>query len=317
MAIETKVPAAFTGSGTARRRARAATRDNLAGYLFMTPWLLGFVFIVGGPVLVSLYLSFTDYNLLGSPSWVGWDNYVQMFTVDDRFRASLRVTLTYLVVSVPLVQVFALMLATVLNKGVRGLAFYRTVYYIPSLIGGSVAIAILWRFVFGADGLLNGLLKAVGIDASTSWIGSPGTALYTLVVLNVWQFGAAMIIYLAGLKQVPVQLHEAAMLDGAGPVRRFVAVTLPILSPVILFNVLMNMVGAFQAFNSAYIVSNGTGGPADSTLFYTLYLYQRGFVDFDMGYASALGWFLLVLVGAAALLLFGLSRRFVFYGEES
>jgi multiple sugar transport system permease protein len=240
-----------------------------------------------------------------------------MFTVDERFRASLTVTLTYLVVSVPLVQVFALLLAAALNKGVRGLAFYRTVYYVPSLIGGSVAIAILWRFVFGGEGLLNGFLRAIGIDATTSWIGSPGTALYTLVALNVWQFGAAMIIYLAGLKQVPAELHEAAMLDGAGPVRRFISVTLPILSPVILFNVLMNIVGAFQAFNSAYIVSNGTGGPADSTLFYTLYLYQRGFVDFDMGYASALGWFLLVLVGAVALLLFRLSRRLVFYGEES
>jgi multiple sugar transport system permease protein len=298
-------------------RAGSGSRDNLAGYLFMTPWLLGFVFIVGGPVLVSLYLSFTDYNLLGSPSWVGWDNYVQMFTVDDRFLASLKVTLTYLVVSVPLVQFCALMLATALNKGIRGLSIYRTVYYIPSLIGGSVAIAILWRFVFGADGLLNGILDAIGIHTDTSWIGTPSTALYTLVALNVWQFGAAMIIYLAGLRQVPVQLHEAAMLDGAGTVRRFVSVTLPMLSPVILFNVLMNMVAAFQAFNSAYIVSNGTGGPADSTLFYTLYLYQRGFVDFDMGYASALGWFLLVVVGGAALLLFGLSRRFVYYGEES
>lgn len=316
MVVDTRVPP-LTETAPGRRKVSAATRDTVAGYLFMTPWLLGFVFIVGGPVLVSLYLSFTEYNILGSPSWVGWDNYVQMFTVDDRFRTSLKVTLTYLVVSVPLVQVFALFLATVLHKGVRGLAFYRTVFYIPSLIGGSVAIAILWRFVFGAEGLFNGLLRAIGIDATTSWIGSPGTALYTLVVLNVWQFGAAMIIYLAGLKQVPVQLLEAAMLDGAGPIRRFVSVTLPILSPVILFNVLMNMVGAFQAFNSAYIVSNGSGGPADSTLFYTLYLYQRGFVDFDMGYASALGWFLLVVVGAAALLLFGISRRFVYYGEES
>jgi multiple sugar transport system permease protein len=267
--------------------------------------------------VVSLYLSFTDYNLLGSPSWVGWDNYKQMFMVDDRFIASLKVTLTYLVVSVPLVQVFALLLATVLNKGIRGLTFYRTVFYIPSLIGGSVAIAILWRFVFGGDGIVNGALQKIGIDATVSWIGTPGTALYTLVVLNVWQFGAAMIIYLAGLRQVPVQLHEAAMLDGAGVIRRFLSVTLPMLSPVILFNVLMNMVAAFQAFNSAYIVSNGTGGPADSTLFYTLYLYQRGFVDFDMGYASAMGWFLLLIAGAAALALFTLSRRLVYYGEDS
>ena len=316
MAIDTALrPVTRPAPPVTRRRRR--NRNNAAGYLFMTPWLLGFVFIIGGPVLVSLYLSFTDYSLLGTPQWIGWDNYAQMFTADDQFYSSLKVTLTYLVVSVPLVQAFALALATILNRGVRGLAIYRTVYYIPSLIGGSVAIAILWRFVFGANGLLNGLLSALGVAASTSWIGTPDTALYTLVVLNVWQFGAAMIIYLAGLRQVPVDLHEAARLDGAGAVRRYVSITLPLLSPVILFNVLMNMVGAFQAFNSAYIISDGTGGPADSTLFYTLYLYQRGFVDFDMGYASALGWLLLVVVGLAALALFRLSRRLVFYGDQS
>ena len=282
----------------------------------MTPWLLGFVFIVGGPVVISLYLSLTDYSLLGSPRFIGLKNYQQMFTADPRFLKSLSVTVTYLVVSVPLVQVFALFLATILNRKLRGLTIYRTVYYIPSLIGGSVAIAILWRFIFSGDGLLNNVLGVFGIETDYSWIGSPNTALYTLVALNVWQFGAAMIIYLAGLKQVPVELYEAAMLDGAGTVRRFISITLPMLSPVIFFNVLMNMVAAFQAFNSAYIVSNGTGGPADSTLFYTLYLYQRGFVDFDMGYASALGWFLLVVVGILAAGLFTLSRRLVYYGDE-
>ena len=307
---------ATRGTRQRQRRGRPGSRNNLAGYLFMTPWLLGFVFIVGGPVVVSLYLSFTDYSLLGSPRWVGLANYKQMFTVDPRFIKSLSVTVTYLVVSVPLVQCFALFLASILNRKLRGLTIYRTVYYIPSLIGGSVAIAILWRFVFSGDGLLNNVLGVFGIDTDYSWIGSPNTALYTLVALNVWQFGAAMIIYLAGLKQVPVELYEAAMLDGAGTVRRFVSITLPMLSPVIFFNILMNMVAAFQAFNSAYIVSNGTGGPADSTLFYTLYLYQRGFVDFDMGYASALGWFLLIVVGVLAAGLFTLSRRLVYYGDE-
>jgi len=315
MTLDTRLPR-LTDRTNRRRRLGAGSRDNVAGYLFMTPWLLGFVFIVGGPVLVSLYLSFTDYSLLGSPKWVGWDNYVQMFTADDRFLSSLRVTVTYLVVSVPLVQLSALMLATVLNKGIRGLAIYRTIYYIPSLIGGSVAIAILWRFVFGADGLLNGVLGAIGIDSTTSWIGTPGTALYTLVALNVWQFGAAMIIYLAGLRQVPAELHEAAMLDGAGTVRRFVSVTLPMLSPVILFNVLMNMVAAFQAFNSAYIVSNGTGGPADSTLFYTLYLYQRGFANLKMGYASAMAWVLLAFVALFTALAFASQRYWVFYQDR-
>lgn len=291
-------------------------RENLAGYAFMTPWLLGFVFIIGGPVVVSLYLSFTDYAVIGDAEWVGADNYVRMFTSDPRFWAALRVTFIYLLVSVPLVQVFALFLATVLNRGIRGLPAYRAVFYVPSLIGGSVAIAILWRFIFEGDGLLNNLLGFFGIDTSYSWIGTPSTALSTLIVLNVWQFGAAMIIYLAGLKNVPVELYEAAQLDGAGAWRQFRSITLPMLSPVIFFNVLMNVVAAFQAFNSAYVVSNGSGGPADSTLFYTLYLYQRGFVDFDMGYASALGWVLLIISGGVAALLFTLSRRVVYYGDE-
>jgi multiple sugar transport system permease protein len=292
-------------------------RENLAGYAFMTPWLLGFIVIVGGPVLASLYLSFTDYSVLGSPDWVGTANYERMFTDDGRFWAALRVTSIYLFVSVPLVQVFALSLAIALNQGIRGLTIYRAVFYIPSLIGGSVAIAILWRFVFQGDGLLNNVLGVAGVDTSFSWIGTPSTALSTLIILNVWQFGAAMIIYLAGLRQVPVSLYEAATVDGAGWWRKFFSITLPMLSPVILFNLLMNIVAAFQAFNTAYVVSNGTGGPADSTLFFTLYLYQRGFVDFDMGYASALGWVLLVVSAAVAALLFGLSRKLVFYGDES
>jgi pectin-derived oligosaccharide transport system permease protein len=292
-------------------------RENLAGYLFLSPWLLGFVLIVGGPVLVSLYLSFTDYSVLGSPEWIGTENYQEMPTRDPRFWTSLSVTLTYLAASVPLVQVVALTLAVALNRGIRGLAIYRAIFYIPSLIGGSVAIAILWTAVFAGDGLLNGVLAAVGIRTDYSWIGTPDTALATLVVLNVWQFGAAMIIYLAGLRQIPVELYEAATVDGAGPARRFVHITLPMLSPVIFFNVLMNVVGAFQAFNTAYIVSNGTGGPADATLFYTLYLYQRGFVDFDMGYASALGWVLLLVVAAAVAALFAVSRRLVFYGDSA
>jgi multiple sugar transport system permease protein len=292
-------------------------RENLAGFAFLSPWLLGFVLIIAGPVVASLYFSFTDYSLLGTATWVGGENYERMLFDDSRFWRSLRVTLTYLLVSVPLVQLTALSLAVLMNRGVRGLAVYRAVFYVPSLIGGSVAIAILWTAIFSGDGLFNGLLAGIGIETDHSWIGTPSTALSTLVVLNVWQFGASMIIYLAGLRQIPPELHEAATVDGAGPTRRFVHITLPVLSPVIFFNVLMNVVGAFQAFNTAYIVSNGTGGPADATLFYTLYLYQRGFVDFEMGYASALGWGLLVLVAVAVAGLFALSRRLVFYGDES
>ncbi len=309
-------PRGAPGTPGQRRSAVRRRRENLAGYAFMTPWILGFVLIIGGPVLASLALSFTDFHVLGTPRFTGIENYERMFTEDPRFWRSLQVTLTYLVASVPVVQVFALLLAVSLNKGIRGLPVYRAVFYVPSLIGGSVAIAILWRFLFQDDGLLNSTLGAVGLDTAFSWIGEPSTALGTLVVLNVWQFGAAMIIYLAGLRNIPSETYEAATMDGAGPVRRFVSVTLPLLSPIIFFNVLMNVVGAFQAFNTAYIVSNGTGGPADSTLFFTLYLYQRGFVDFEMGYASALGWMLLMIVALAAGGLYALSRRVVFYGDE-
>jgi multiple sugar transport system permease protein len=305
-----------TPSPSAAPRRRSLGRNNLAGYLFLSPWLLGFVVIIAGPMVASLWLSFTDYSILGTPQWIGTRNYELMFSQDDRFWHALTVTLTYLLLSVPLVQVFALFLAVMVNRGVRGLTIYRAVFYVPSLIGGSVAIAILWRFLFEGNGLLNNALGFLGIGTNYSWIGEPGSALNTLIILNVWQFGAAMIIYLAGLRQVPVELHEAATMDGASPIRRFFSITLPLLSPIIFFNVLMNMVGAFQAFNTAYIVSNGTGGPADSTLFYTLYLYQRGFVDFDMGYASALGWVLLAIVAVATGLLFMLSRRVVFYGDE-
>lgn len=298
------------------RRSARQHRENIAGYAFMTPWFLGFIIIIGGPVVVSLYLSFTDYSILGDPEWVGLENYQRMFTSDARFWAALQVTFVYLIGSVPLVQVFALFLASILNRGIRGLPIYRALFYVPSLIGGSVAIAILWRFIFQSDGLFNGLLAVIGIDTEISWIGDPDTALGTLILLNIWQFGAAMIIYLAGLRQVPAELYEAATMDGAGPARRFISITLPMLSPVIFFNLLMNIVAAFQAFNTAYVVSNGTGGPADSTLFYTLYLYQRGFVDFDMGYAAALGWVLLIVSGVVAIVLFTLSRRLVYYGDE-
>lgn len=298
------------------RRSRER-QENLWGYAFLAPWLLGLLLVVAGPGLISLYLSFTDYTVLGDPSWTGLSNYREMFTEDPRFWAAVKVTAIHLVVSVPLVQVFALFLATILNQGVRGLTLYRALFYVPSLIGGSVAIANLWRFLFAGDGLLNSILGIVGVESTYSWVGMPDTALYTLILLNVWQFGAAMIIYLAGLKQVPAELRDAAMVDGASAFRTYISITLPVLSPIILFNVLMNVVAALQAFNAAYIISNGTGGPADSTLFYTLYVYQRGFVDFDMGYASALGWVLLAVSAVVSAALFALSSRFVYYGDEA
>lgn len=297
-------------------RTRRGVSEGLAGYLFLLPWFVGLVVIVIGPMVASLYLSFTSFNPLGSPKWIGLDNYVKMFTADPRFLNAVRVTVTYVLLSVPLQLLFALGLAVALDKGLRGLNFYRSVYYLPSLLGGSVAIAMLWRQVFGANGLVNQALGFFGIQG-TSWIANPDTAVFTLVALSVWMFGAPMVIFLAGLRQIPAELYEAASVDGASAGRQFFTITLPLLSPVLFFNLILQTINAFQAFTPAYVVSGGEGGPVDSTLFYTLYIYQQGFRQLHMGYASAMAWVLLVVIGAITAINFIGSKRWVFYGDES
>jgi multiple sugar transport system permease protein len=279
----------------------------------LTPWLLGLLLITVGPMLASLYLSFTDYNLIQAPQWIGLDNFVRMLS-DQRLHNSLRVTFSYVLVSVPLQLALALLLAVVLDRGVRGMAFYRSVFYLPSLLGSSVAIAILWKQVFGTEGLLNQVLAPFGI-AGKGWISDPSTALGTLVVLNVWTFGAPMVIFLAGLRQIPAMYYEAASVDGAGVLRRFRSITLPLLTPIIFFNLVLQIIHAFQSFTQAFVVSGGTGGPSDSTMFYTLYLYDRGFGNFDMGYASAMAWFLLVIIGVFTAINFLASKYWVFYDD--
>ncbi|WP_299958747.1 carbohydrate ABC transporter permease [uncultured Modestobacter sp.] len=302
------------GRGHDAPRATRKKSGRLAPYLFLAPWFAGLLFITAGPIAASAYLSFTDYSLIGSPEWIGLDNFERMFN-DPRFYQSLKVTFIYVVVSVPLQLAFALFLAMVLDRGLKGLALYRSVYYLPSLIGGSVAIAILWRQIFGSDGLLNQVLRFIGFENPPGWVSNPDYALGTLIVLNVWTFGAPMVIFLAGLRQIPTMYYEAASLDGAGKARQFFQVTLPLLSPIIFFNLVLQTINAFQTFTQAFIVSGGTGGPADSTLFYTLYLYQRGFGNFDMGYASALAWFLLLIVGGLTAINFLASKYWVFYGD--
>jgi multiple sugar transport system permease protein len=296
-----------------RKKMPGQKKDNLAAYLFLTPWLLGLLLITVGPMLASLYLSFTDYNLIQAPQWIGLDNFVRMLS-DQRLHNSLRVTFSYVLVSVPLQLALALLLAVVLDRGVRGMAFYRSVFYLPSLLGSSVAIAILWKQVFGTEGLLNQVLAPFGI-AGKGWISDPSTALGTLVVLNVWTFGAPMVIFLAGLRQIPAMYYEAASVDGAGVLRRFRSITLPLLTPIIFFNLVLQIIHAFQSFTQAFVVSGGTGGPSDSTMFYTLYLYDRGFGNFDMGYASAMAWFLLVIIGVFTAANFVASKYWVFYDD--
>jgi multiple sugar transport system permease protein len=298
-----------------QRRTPLQKRESRAAYLFLAPWFVGLAFITVGPIIASLGLSFTDYSLLQSPNWVGTENYQRMLE-DPRLHNSLVVTFTYVFVSVPFVLVLALTLAMLLDRGLRGLSIYRSVYYLPSLLGGSVAIAILWKLVFGANGLVNQLLGLLGFDDLPGWVGHPDYALGTLIVLNVWTFGSPMIIFLAGLRQIPQMYYEAASVDGAGPVRRFVNITLPLLTPIIFFNLILQMINAFQTFSQAFIVSGGTGGPADSTMFYTLYLYLRGFGAFDMGYASALAWFLLMVIAGLTAVNFIASKYWVHYGDD-
>lgn len=288
-------------------------REDRAAYAFLTPWFIGMAVFTVGPILASLYLSFTDYTLLAPPEWVGLDNFQRMLD-DSRLHKSLLVTFEYVFVSVPLQLSLALALAMLLNRGVRGLAFYRSVYYLPSLLAGSVSIAILWRQIFGSDGLINQLLDLVGIEG-TSWIANPDTALGTLVVLNAWTFGAPMVIFLAGLRQIPTSYYEAASVDGAGPVSQFFRITLPLLTPIIFFNLVLQMIDAFQNFTQAFVVSGGRGGPVDSTLVYTLYLYDRGFGSFEMGYASALAWVLLVIIAVLTGVNFLFAKKWVFYGD--
>ncbi|MEZ0164597.1 carbohydrate ABC transporter permease [Kineococcus sp. LSe6-4] len=293
---------------------RENTRDNKAAYLFLIPWFIGLVVITMGPLIASLYLSFTRYSLLQPPEWIGVQNYVDMLG-DTRLHNSLKTTFVYVAVGVPLQLAFALLVAVVLDRGMRGLPLYRSVFYLPSMLGGSVAIALLWRQMFGTEGLVNQVLGLVGIESTTGWVSDPSYALWTIILLHVWTFGSPMVIFLAGLRQIPAMYYEAAAVDGATRWTRFRRITLPLLSPIIFFNLVLQLINAFQSFTQAFVVSAGTGGPADSTLFYSLYLYQKGFAQFQMGYAAAMAWLLVLIVGVLTAVNFLLSKYWVFYDD--
>ena len=291
-----------------------AWQSHAPGYMFLIPWFIGFFGLTLGPILYSLYLSFTDFDLLTAPRWAGLDNYVRMFTADPKFTTSMRVTMFFVVFSVPLKLAFALGVALLLNRGMRGLPLYRAMFYLPSLLGASVAIAILWRQIFAGDGLVNQVLALVGIEGP-SWISNPKYSLWTLIALSIWQFGSPMIIFLAGLRQIPQDMYEAASLDGANKWRMFWKITLPMLTPVVFFNAIIQTIEAFKSFTPAFIISGGTGAPINSTLFYTLYLYQEAFAYFRMGYASALAWVLLAIVALFTAFSFLTSKFWVHYDD--
>lgn len=301
------------GPGRRRRPGRDFTW-SLSGYLFLTPWFLGVAGLVLVPLAFSLYLSFTDYNLLSSPEWVGLDNYRRLFGEDDRYLHSLRLTIGYVLLAVPLQLAAALAAALLLSPRRRGQGVYRALFYLPSLLGASVAVSITWRALFDYGGGATSFLATFGIE-ERSWVNNPSSVLWVIIALEIWRFGAPMVIFIAGLQQIPAELYEAAALDGAGALRTFASITVPTLSPIIFFNLVLGVISAFQTFTPAQLVGDGRGGPADSTLFYAVNLYQQAFEYQRMGYASAIAWVMLALLGAVAGLLFWSSRKWVHYGR--
>jgi oligogalacturonide transport system permease protein len=289
--------------------------NRAVGMAYVSPFLIGLALFLLFPFLASLGLSFTDYRLQDRWSearFIGADNYTQMFA-DHTFRKSLWTTLIYVLITVPLKLVFALFIAFVLNFKLRGINFFRTAYYLPSILGGSVAIAVVWRYVYAGDGLINQALTLAGFG-TVNWLGEPSTALVTIILLRTWQFGSAMVVFLAGLQGIPQDLYEAAKLDGAGPWRTFSRVTLPLLTPVVFFNFIMQSVQAFQEFNGPYVVTGG--GPLKSTYLLPLMIYEEAFKYFDLGYASAISWFLFVLIGVITAIAFTSQRYWVFYAQD-
>lgn len=246
---------------------RGRWESPVAGYLFISPWLLGFLLLTVWPMYQSMHYSFTKFTLLDSPEWVGLRNYSRIFADDDMFRQSLKVTLLFVALSVPVKLVSALMVALLLNKKIKGISVYRTLIYLPSLIGSSIAVAVLWRNIFGIDGFINKFLSFFGIQG-VSWISNPKTAMLTLIILVAWQFGSSMVIFLAGLKQIPADLYEASSVDGASKLRQFFRITLPMLSPVLLFNLVLQTIGSFQTFTQAFIITKG--GPINSTYMFSV-----------------------------------------------
>lgn len=286
-------------------------KDNIAGYLLLAPWLLGFMGMWLIPMVISIYYSLTNFNLLNEPQFIGLDNYVRAFTQDKDFIQALKVTFIYVIVLVPLRLIFALFIAMLLNKKHKGLGLYRTFYYIPSIIGGSIAVSVVWKQIFGNRGVIMTLLSVIGIEQKTSFLGNPSTALGVIILMGVWQFGSSMLIFLSALKQIPGSLYESAMVDGAKPARIFFKITLPMLTPTIFFNLILQIINGFRVFTESYVITDG--GPLNSTLSYVLYLYRRAFNYFDMGYSCALAWILVAIIAVFTIIIFKTQNNWVYY----
>jgi len=291
-------------------RLKLRQREAILFYLCISPWLIGFVLFYLGPILASLYYSLTEWDLLTAPQFIGLDNYVRLFTRDPLALKSFKVTLVYTLVYVPMDLIFGLSLALMLNQKLRGLGIFRTVYYLPSVLSG-VAYVVMWMWMFNPQhGLINTLLSYVGIQGPR-WLLDPKWALGALIMMSLWGVGRTMVIFLAGLQDIPTVLYEAAEIDGASHWKKFWRVTLPLLTPSLLFNLLFGIILTFQTFTNAFVATNG--GPLDSTLFYVLYLYRKAFEHLQMGYASAMAWVLFLVVLGCTLVIFLTSGKWVFY----
>lgn len=282
------------------------------GVLFIAPWIIGFAVLQGYPLFMSLYYSFTDFSILSDGKWTGLKNYTELFTKDKYFSKSFLLTVKYSLMSVPLKLIMALAIAMLLNMKLKGINFFRTVYYLPSIMGGSVAIAILWKFMFMKEGMVNKALSLIGIPG-VNWLGDPDIALISISLLVVWQFGSSMVLFLAGLKNVPTELYEAAAVDGATKPRQFFHITIPMLTPIIFFNLMMQIIHALQEFTSAFIITNG--GPNHGTYLLGVKIYEDAFQKLKMGYASATSWILFLTILAVTMMVFKSSDAWVFYND--
>ncbi|ANU44842.1 sugar ABC transporter permease [Enterocloster clostridioformis] len=287
------------------------SKESVAGVLFTLPFTIGFLLFMIVPMGISLYYSFCDYDILSPPVFTGLKNFISMFQ-DETFFKTLKVTFFFAFVSVPLKLLFALIVAMLLLENSKMSGFYRAAYYLPSIIGGSVAVSILWKRMFAMNGVVNKLLGMVGIQTSFSWLGDTRTAIWVLILLVVWQFGSSMLIFLSSLKQVPQSLYEAAEVDGASAPAKFFKITLPLLTPTIFFNLVMQMINGFLAFTQCYIITQGK--PMNSTLLYTVYMYKQSFEFYNTGYGAALAWVMLAVIGLITLFLFATKRFWVYEG---
>ena len=285
-------------------------KRNRIGLYYVSIWLIGFALFQLYPFLTSLYYSFTDYSIFNSPKFIGFSNYVRLFTIDPDFMNSMKVTLQYTFITVPGKVILALLIALLLNKKLKGVNYVRTIYYIPSLLSGSVAVSILWKVLFMDDGFINSLLSAIHIPA-VPWLGSTHTALLTICLLEIWQFGSSMVLFLSALKQVPVSLYEAALIDGAKKGTVFFKITFPMISSVAFFNIIMQLIQALQNFTSAFVVTNG--GPSKATYVLGMKLYTDAFRNFNMGYACATSWIMFAMMLVMTLVLFATSKKWVYY----